>query len=152
MSDAFEAAWSVLKALPEQQVRDPYGHAVKTIHPAIAGMMQRRGTFRPEGQRMHNPKGVAPTAANSVRRGLLQGGHRTSMRPQSDLTMEDYFPHELDEGYATPEEHAAAMEDLYFYREPRFKPTVPGYASREDFMPGVVVNHGSSFNTRPKEP
>lgn len=148
----FDAAWSVIKALPEQQVRDPYGHAVKTIHPAIAGMMQRRGTFQPEGQRMHNPKRSTYEPPKEIPEGYLQGGWRTSQRPQSDLTMDDYFPHELDEGYATPEEHAAAMEDLHSYREPRFKPTVPGYAPREDFMPGVVVNHGSSFNTRPKEP
>jgi hypothetical protein len=129
MSDAFGYAFSLLKADPAHQVRDPYGHAVKTIHPAIAGMMQRRGTFQPEGQRMHN--------AVESPEGYLQGGWRTSQRPHSDMSSEfPYFPAELDEGYATPEEHAAAGEDIFYHREPRFKPTVPGYAPDP---------HGSAF-------
>ena len=136
MSDAFGYAFSMLKADPAQQVRDPYGHAVKTIHPAIAGMMQRRGTFQPEGQRMHNQKRSSYEPPKEIPEGFLQGGWKSSQRPQSDLTMNDYFPHELDAGYATPEEQAMAMEDLYHYREPRFKPTVPGYAPNP---------HGSAF-------
>jgi len=140
MSDAFGYAFSVLKANQAQQVVDPYGHNVKTIHPAIAGMMQRRGTFQPEGQRMHNPRRppnshiyIDPVEPPE---GFLQGGWKSSQRPQSDLTMNDYFPHELDAGYATPEEQAAALEDIFYHREPRFKPTVPGYAPDP---------HGSAF-------
>lgn len=140
MSDAFDYAFSLLKADPAHQVRDPYGHAVKTIHPAIAGMMQRRGTFQPEGQRMHNPRRppnshiyIDPVEPPE---GYLQGGWRESQRPQSDLTMDVSFPHELDEGYATEEEYAAAGEDRFYHREPRFKPTVPGYAPDP---------HGSAF-------
>ena len=145
---AFDDAWQLLKALPEQQVVDPYGHNVKTMHPAIQGMMERAGTLKPEGQRMHNDKsmhGVYPEtpregetydemmerlyAARRAPPGHLQGGWRSSQRPQTDMSMDEIdFPHELDEGYATREDYNQAMEDRYHYREPTVQPTVPGYA------------------------
>jgi len=48
--DAFDAAWSVLKALEEQQMRNPLAETHRkdpltggTMHPVIQGMLARRG-------------------------------------------------------------------------------------------------------------
>ena len=125
----FDIAWNLLKALPEQQVIEPVqsgSHRVKTLHPAIQGMMQRRGTLQPEGQRMHN-ESRAPIYPEQLRdgetleeqiqriieerrvpEGYLQGGWRTSQRPQSDMSMGDVtYPHDLDyydnEWYRSPD-------------------------------------------------
>ena len=62
---AFDKAWNFLKALPEQQLHDydkpiiqsqhdiergPQSHSrIKTLHPAIAGMLERRGELDPRG-------------------------------------------------------------------------------------------------------
>lgn len=133
MGEAFDTAWAVLKALNEQQVLNTGNRPVKTMHPAIVGMMERRGMLRPQGQRVMNPRPSFPGGPpqphpQGLQQGHLEGGHRTTMRPQFDMSQEfPYFPDELDEGYATPEEYEAASEDLHFGREPRFKPTVPGY-------------------------
>ena len=47
-------SWETLKALPEQQVLGPDDQPLKTLHPAIQGMMERRGTLQPEGQEIQN--------------------------------------------------------------------------------------------------
>ena len=61
----FDKAWNFLKALPEQQLhhydkpilqneytrqRGPLSHSrFKTLHPAIVGMLERRGALDPRG-------------------------------------------------------------------------------------------------------
>tara|TARA_R100001510_G_scaffold45946_1_gene42753 strand:+ start:299 stop:691 length:393 start_codon:yes stop_codon:yes gene_type:complete len=130
MGEAFDTAWAVLKALNEQQVLDTANQPVKTMHPAIVGMMERRELLRPQGQRVMNPIRLHPGGPypQGLQQGHLEGGWSDTMRPQFDMSRNfPYFPDELDEGYATPEEYEAASEDLRFGREPRFKPTVPGY-------------------------
>ena len=65
MPNAMNKAWETLKALPEQQLHDydkpiiqaehdrergPAPHSrLKTLHPAVAGMLQRRGELDPRG-------------------------------------------------------------------------------------------------------
>lgn len=145
----FEKAWATLKALPEQQVLGPDDQPLKTLHPAIQGMMERRGTLQPEGQEiqnkghikswhpLHDPRtpeeienrvpanydetvypeiGVPGKELREGERfhegkerltrerneaipteGALQGGYRTSMRPQTDLTISEGYPYEIPE-------------------------------------------------------
>tara|TARA_R110001592_G_scaffold21153_4_gene85875 strand:+ start:10681 stop:11658 length:978 start_codon:yes stop_codon:yes gene_type:complete len=153
----FEKAWATLKALPEQQVLGPDDQPLKTLHPAIQGMMERRGTLQPEGQEiqnighikswhpLHDPRtpeeienrepanynetvypeiGVPGKELREGERfhdgkerltrerneaipteGALQGGYRTSMRPQTDLTISEGYPYEIPErGIYTNEE------------------------------------------------
>ena len=38
----FDQAWDFLKALPEQQLETPYGRPIKTMHPAIEGLIDRK--------------------------------------------------------------------------------------------------------------
>ena len=86
----------------------------------------------PEGQEMQNAitdSWLRPRRTPEPPEGWLQGGWKTSQRPQSDMSMGDiYFPHELDEGYPTPEHRSQAERELYGGKEPTAKPTVPGYA------------------------
>ena len=96
-----DVAWSLLKALSEQQVVDPYGYPIKTLHPAIAGMMQRRGTLQPEGQTTPEDRwryrGGSPPV--EIPEGYLQGGWRTSNRPHIDMSMGDKSPEALERGW-----------------------------------------------------
>ena len=84
-----DVAWSLLKALSEQQVVDHTGFPLKTLHPAIVGMMQRRGTLQPEGQTTpeNNWRYTGESPPVEIPEGYLQGGWRTSNRPHIDMSM-----------------------------------------------------------------
>jgi len=176
----FEKAWVTLKALPEQQVLGPDGLPLKTLHPAIQGMMERRGTLQPEGQEIQNRGHVRsvfplydPRTPEEIENrepanynetvypeigvpgkeleegeryyegidrltrerneaipteGALQGGYRTSMRPQTDSTISDGYPYEIperqiytrEEGYPeyATDRHPYTAANASMYGEP----------------------------------
>lgn len=61
---AFDDAWSLLKALPEQQMLHPSPKGDVTMHPVIQGMLARRGMDPRDLRRFH-----------LARRGIYPEGH-----------------------------------------------------------------------------